>query len=123
MGVTHSSWGWWLLRDQQRAPPELHYLWHDGETEAKALQRYPRSPLGLELDHWSLACFFPESGVSSRPPSSLRSPPGSTCPLWDPSPRTPEPGRQMPLITKPLKIAREREEARPRPPRPQANVL
>jgi hypothetical protein len=60
----------WLLRDQQGAPPELHYPWLDGETEAKALQRYPRSPQGPEeLHHWLLACSFPELGSSPDPPA------------------------------------------------------
>lgn len=60
---------------QQGALSELYYLWLDGETEAKALQRYPRSPQSLEeLDHWLLVCFFPELGVSSGSSSSLRNP-------------------------------------------------
>lgn len=41
-GVTHFPTG------TSREHPKLHYLWLPGETEAKALQRYPRSSQGLE---------------------------------------------------------------------------
>lgn len=47
MGVTHSSRGGWLLRDQQGVHSELYHLWLDGETEAMALQDTQGNPGAL----------------------------------------------------------------------------
>lgn len=55
------------------APPELHYLWHDGETEAQTLPRSAQGPHWPQVDRPHVAGLFLlltvlNQGVSSGPP-------------------------------------------------------